>query len=102
MYDHFTYSFVLCTSNYVLGSDAHCPCSCALCRCPESIRQQYLSVLQGWTALHVAAHKSIVAELLKYGADIASGDDKLRPTQLLLLKAALCTAKNLSPIVWPR
>ncbi|DBB17864.1 TPA: hypothetical protein ACH3X3_002881 [Trebouxia sp. C0006] len=52
----------------------------------------------GWTALHVAAHKSIVAELLKYGADIASGDDKLRPTQLLLLKAALCTAKNLSPI----
>ncbi|KAL0052054.1 hypothetical protein WJX82_007194 [Trebouxia sp. C0006] len=57
---------------------------------------------EGWTALHVAAHKSIVAELLKYGADIASGDDKLRPTQLLLLKAALCTAKNLSPIVWPR
>ena len=70
------------------------PCPHALCRCLESTGQQYLSVLQGMTALHVAACESIAVELLGNGADIASRDDKVSPTQLILLKAGLCTAKT--------
>ena len=96
------YLFVLCTSKHVLVSDATHPMPIALCRCPKSTRQQHLSVLQGATALHVAAGRTIVVELLKYGADIASRDDKVRPTQLMLLKAGLCTAKTLSPIIRPK
>ena len=51
------------------------------------------------TALHVAARISIAIELVRNGADIGSRDDNVRPTQLILLKAGLCTAKTLPTTV---
>ncbi len=75
------------------------PCPHALCCCLDSNGQQYLSVLQGMTALHVAACESIAIELLRNGADIGSRDDNVRSTQLILLKAGLCTEEKVPTTV---